>query len=241
MTRAISDVQSMIRTLLGKDLKVIVVHNASGRGPNAEVRYSVRMEYAADSQEIRSKFGSFFVGGKDQRPEALKAVSVSNKITPGTQIRLMIMKLMAKRYRASNPEGQARVVGYESRPTIKITPPESSADRRVKVYTYIEAIKKLPTSFASSELRPIVAKARVHFKDKLRQTFVVLSDDMSLPSVQSSAAAAAQDPDGSSVVDSDGGEEDAPASNPASNSAGRKRARVTENAETASDRQRARR
>ena len=192
----------------------------------------------ADSQEIRAKFGSFFVGGLDKRPDSLRSVSVSNKVTPGTQIRLMILKLMAKRYRASNPDGQARVIGYESRPTIKITPPESSKDRRVKVFTFIEAIKKLPTSFTAAELRPIVSKARVHFKDKLRQTFVVLSDDMSsLPP----PSAAATRPDGQdeagSVVESDDEESETRVSNPA----GRKRARVVGGGDDSSDRQRARR
>ena len=177
MARAISDVQNMIKTLLGKELKIQVVHNATGRATDAEVRYSVKMESAADSQEVRAKFGSYFAGGQDRRPDGLRSVSVSNKITPGTQVRLMILKLMARRYSTANPDAKVRVVGYEPRPIIKITPPESSSDRRVKVFTYIEAISKLPTCFTSAELRPIVAKARVHFKGSLRSTFVVLSDD----------------------------------------------------------------
>ena len=90
----------------------------------------------------------------------------------------MIMKLLAKRYIASNKDGKSRVIGYESRPMIKLTPPDTSKDRRVKNYTYIEAITKLPTSFTSAELRPILARARVHFKGKLCQTFVVLNDDL---------------------------------------------------------------
>ena len=49
MTRAISDVVSMIKTLLGKELKVLVVHSATGRR-ETKVRYSVQMEYTLDSQ-----------------------------------------------------------------------------------------------------------------------------------------------------------------------------------------------
>ena len=190
MERAIRDVSGVIDILLGKSYPVIVVHNATGRNRDAEVRYSVRMEYASQSQEIRSKFGSFFAGGKDRRPEALKSISISNKVTPGTQIRIMIMKLLGKRYEASNPGSKVKVVGYESRPMIRITPAEDASDRRVKNFTYIEAIKKLPTgTLASADLRQIVSKARVHFSGRLRSTFVVLSDDEPRDTVRSGRAA----------------------------------------------------
>ena len=175
MDKAIADVQGIIRVLLGKDLNILVVHNASGRAPGSEVRYSVRMEYAADSQEIRFKFGSFFVGGQDRRPDALRSISISNKITPGTQVRLMVLKLLARRYRSNNPEAKVKVVGYESRPMLKITPAES--DKRPRSYNYIEAVTKLPVNFTSAELRPIIAKAKIHFRNAIRSTFIVLSDD----------------------------------------------------------------
>ena len=196
MDKAISDVQGVILTLLGKELPIVVVHNASGRGRDALVRYSVKMQYAADSQEIRSKFGAFFVGGQDRRPPALKSVSISNKVTPGTQVRIMILKLLGKRYSTSNPGAKVKVVGYEPRPMLKITPPENSSDRRVRNYTYIDAIKKLPVNFSSAELRPIIAKARVHFPGALRSTFAVLSDDALVPRrdrTQPSSASAAAD------------------------------------------------
>jgi hypothetical protein len=96
--KAVSDVQGVIRLLLGKDLPIIVVQNASGRGAEAPVHYHVKMESTAASQEVRGKFGMFFVGGTDHRPESLKEVSISNRVTPGTQVRLAIMKVMGKRY-----------------------------------------------------------------------------------------------------------------------------------------------
>ena len=49
MDRAIRDVKEVIRKLLGRELPVLVVHNASGRGRDAVVRYSVCMANAADS------------------------------------------------------------------------------------------------------------------------------------------------------------------------------------------------
>jgi hypothetical protein len=85
-SRALSDVKKVISLLLNKDLPVVVVQNITGRGPEAPTRYHVRMEFAAHSQEIRSKFGSFFVGGVDRRPPDLQGISISNRITPGTQV-----------------------------------------------------------------------------------------------------------------------------------------------------------
>ena len=82
--RAKASVQQVIRQLLGKELPVVVVQNITGRGPDATTRYHVRMEYAAHSQEIRSKFGSFFIGGQDNRPPEFKEISISNRITPGS-------------------------------------------------------------------------------------------------------------------------------------------------------------
>lgn len=102
--------------------------NASGCGRDADVCYSVKMQYTADSQEIRGKFGYFFIGGQDRRPDSQRSISFSNKVTPGTQIRIMVLKLLAKRYLASNPGSKVKVIDYEPRPMFKIIPPEDSSD-----------------------------------------------------------------------------------------------------------------
>jgi hypothetical protein len=185
-TRAISDVRKLIQTLLDKDLPIVVVQNVTGRGSDVPTRYHVKMEFAAHSQEVRSKFGSYFVGKIDRRPEALKGVSISNRITPGTQVRILVLRLLASRYEKSNPGGRAKVIGYESRPIIRITPPSESTDKRVKTFTYMEAIRYLPTCFTKAEVQPILAKIDPKFRGKLRSTFVVLSDDDYTPINKSS-------------------------------------------------------
>ena len=83
---------------------------------------------------------------------------------------------------------------------LKLTPAET--DRQTKNYNYIEAISKLPTCFTSAELRPIVAKARIHFKNALRSTFVVLSDDF-----QSADAAQDQVADDDHAAEADGNDD----------------------------------
>lgn len=199
--RAKADVQGVIKTLLGKELPIIVVQNVSGRGADAETRYNVKMECAAHSQEIRSKFGYFFTRGVDTRPPTLSKISIGNRLTPASQIRIAILKLLAKRYVKSNPEGKAKVISYEARPMLKITPPSGTSDSRVKNFTYIEAIRKLPVNFTAKELRPILIKAGKRFTNRLRSTFVVLDDDMKIP---------AEDEDAESIpeVDADVDDED---------------------------------
>jgi len=128
--RAKADVRSVIKTLLGKELPIVVVQNISGRGAEAEVRYHVKMECTAHSQEIRSKFGYFFAKGVDKRPASLSSISISNRLTPASQIRIAIMKLMAKRYTESNPTGKAKVISYEARPMLRITPPPGNFYKR---------------------------------------------------------------------------------------------------------------
>jgi hypothetical protein len=198
--KAKADVQSIIQILLGKELPIVVVQNVSGRGTDAETRYHVKMECAAHSQEIRSKFGYFFTRGVDTRPPALANISISNRLTPASQIRIAILKLLAKRYTDSNPEGKAKVITYEARPMIKITPPSGASDNRVKNFTYIEAIRRLPVNFSAKELRPILLKAGKRFTNRLRSTFVVLDDDMKVPPAEAD--------DAESVVDVDDDDED---------------------------------
>ena len=69
------DVSSIISILLGRDARIHHVQNQTGS--QKQTSYLVRMWEAKDSQEIRSKFGSFFAGGKDTRPHALKGEKMS--------------------------------------------------------------------------------------------------------------------------------------------------------------------
>jgi len=214
--RAIAEVQEVIVRLLGKELPIVVVQNITGRSSDAPTRYHVRMEYAAHSQEIRSKFGSFFSGGVDRRPPELRNVSISNRITPATQVRIAIMKLMAKRYVDSNEGAKARVISYEARPMIKLVPPPGLPDSRVKNFTFIEAVRKLPFNFTPEDLKTVLARAN-RFAGKLRSLFVVLNDDMKIvrpasrsggPGVTASEASesaesAAADASGGTDVESD--------------------------------------
>ena len=60
--RARRDVLTAIKKLLGKELPIVFVSNATGRGKDAIVRYVVKMASVQASAEVRDKFGFFFQG-----------------------------------------------------------------------------------------------------------------------------------------------------------------------------------
>ena len=176
--RAVSDVQEVIRKLMGRPMPIIFVSNSTARHKDAEVKYTVKMKEISDSHAIRTKFGSFFIGGRsDQKPPELKPYSIRNRVTPETQVRIAILQVLGRRYRTSNPGSKVKVIGYEPRPKMKITPAPDSSDRRVKNYHFIEAVRAFPTNFVQSELDFIFKKINPKWCGSLRSLFICLSDD----------------------------------------------------------------
>ena len=176
--RAVKDVQGALISLMGGERKIIVVVNKTSRRKDAETRYHVQMGSLGDSKEIRDKFGAFFIGGGgDKRPKSLKKISISNLVTPATSVRVAIMKVLGDRYLASNAGSRAQVIKYESRPLLKLTPPSSASDRRVKTFNFIDAIKNLKTNFSKSELETIAKSVGEGLYGNLRSLFSVISDD----------------------------------------------------------------
>ena len=175
--KAVGQVQAVLKILFGREFSIVVVQNATSRVPGSEVKYNVKMTSVSDSSLIRKKFGSFFLGSKDSRPDELTGINIKNRVTPETKTRIEILKLMAKRYRASNPDGRAQVISYDPRPLIKITPPASATDRRTKTYSYIDAVKNLPCNWPEADVVPILRRINPELKGQIRSLFVVLSDD----------------------------------------------------------------
>ena len=176
--QALKDVQEAIVLLMGRQMPIVVVQNITKRLPGAIVTYNVRMVELADSKAIRDKSGKFFVGGVDRRPPALKKIAFQNRVTADTRTRISVMKLMAKRYRDSNPGSKVQVIGYDPRPLIKITPAAGSSDRRVKVYNYIDAVKNLPNNLPEEDVVIILKRISTELSGQIRARFICLSDDM---------------------------------------------------------------
>ena len=176
--QANKDVQGVLVVLLQKELPISYVKNNTGRHKDAKVKYFVQMRSVQDSQLIRDKFGSFFIGG-EHRPAALKHISIRNRVTPGTLVRVAILRVYGERYLASNPGAKVKVVGYEPRPMLKLIPPESaSSDSRIQVYVFLQAVRTLPSNFNPSVPEKILREVSPKLLGKLRPLFVVISDDM---------------------------------------------------------------
>ena len=179
--RAKADVTSVLKIVFpDRDFKIIFIKNASGPNLDLPARYQVKMDSVATSKEIRDRFALFFPKGKDERPEPLKSrkISIRNRLTHESRVRLMILRVLGDHYHESNPGSKVKVINYTSRPELKLTPPEGAKDRRVQTLNYIEAVRSLPINFSSDELEPILREIKPKWYGRVKSLFIVLSDDM---------------------------------------------------------------
>lgn len=180
---AIEIIQVYFNELIGRPAQIKFVQNLTGRTKDAIIRYQVKLSSSSESKEIRSKFGFYFAKGSDTRPPLFKEgdVTIRNRVTHDTRVRIAILQVLAKRYRDSNAGSKASVVSYDPRPMLKITPPESSSDKRTKSYGFVDAVKKFPTNFSEKELGHILPKISRQQFGNLKSVFICLSDDLKRP------------------------------------------------------------
>ena len=105
--------------------------------------YLVQIKDVSVCKEIRLAFSAFFNDGKDTRPDSIKKISIRNRVTQETHVRISILHLFGQRYVASNQGSQYKVIGYTPRPSLKLFPAQGASDRRVQSYTFIEAMRSL--------------------------------------------------------------------------------------------------
>jgi len=176
--QARQSVEEVLSLIVNRQVRVLVVHNATGRGVNAIQTFTCQLESVESLQEVRRLFGRFFTGGKDSRPRELSQISISNVVTKETRVRIAIMKLLGKKYFDSNSGSRVQVIGYQPRPLLRLVPPQDASDRRPMTFNFIEAVQKLSKTLIDSELSEIATKASSQFSGRLRELFVIISDDM---------------------------------------------------------------
>ena len=114
--------------------------------------YDVQMDSVHSSKRIREMFSGFFRKHRPiQRPPPLKGISLRNKITLETKVRIAILRQIGNNYQSSNPGSSCKVRGHGPRPNILITPPRSASDRP-RTYNFIPAVKTLPVNFSDDNL-----------------------------------------------------------------------------------------
>ena len=175
-------VSDLIKTTLSchrvkLDCTVLYVSNPVRRRTTGMTVYNVRVSSVFASQRIRELYSGFFRKEDPAKlPSHLRGVSVRNKVTLATRIRLRIMRELGNLYVASNSGASFKVKGFDPRPLLTTTPAPGSSDRP-QAYNFVEAATSLPASFSDDALASIFQVVGTHHEGELRSLFIVINDD----------------------------------------------------------------
>ena len=157
--------------------EVMYVSNPFRFQPNRPPQYNVRMDSASSASRIREIFSGFFRKVQPvSRPPALRGISVRNKITPNSKIRIAILHQLGSIFTESNSGGSYKVRGFDSRPTLITIPPAGSTSHQ-RSYTFMQAVTMLPANFSDEHLTQIYQVVSGQQAGNLQSLFVVLNDD----------------------------------------------------------------
>ena len=168
------DVTNMLHKFMVSDVPIVVVHTATGYCRDPIIHYVVKTNSVECSKAVWDKFGFFFLGGVDTRPPELKPISIHNRLTKASHARITILNLFGSCYKATNPGAKVQVVGFESRPLLKLTPPSGASSCRVQTFNFIEVVKRLPANFSKAELSEVLERLDSKLLGTLCSTFVVI-------------------------------------------------------------------
>ena len=164
------------------DFDVLHVSNPFRKTNTGPTVYNVQMDSVHSSKRIRDLFSGFFRHHRPvECPASLKTLSVRNKVTIATRVRISILQQLGANYKEKNPGSSIRVKGYRPRPTLTIIPPRGSSGSgsasRPTTYNFVEAVSTLPASLSDDNLAKIFQILGTHHQGELRSIFVILSDD----------------------------------------------------------------
>jgi hypothetical protein len=111
-------------------------------------------------------------------------ITIFNSVTLGTHVRCAVLKAYAKAYLQENPQGQASVSSFTSRPRFTYHP--SKTVRQISL-TYCETVldDELPEP-SSGDLKQAYRIAGTRqFKGRLSEIFMILSDDHAIKPAKS--------------------------------------------------------
>ena len=175
VTECINLVLHTNRTRL--DFEVMLVTNPFRHRTTGPTLNNVRMDSCYTSKRVREIFSGFFRRNRPAKlPPGLKGLSLKNKITLETKVRIAILHQFGSRYKDTNQGGDYRVKGFDPRPTLTTFPPRS-AGSRPRTYNFIQAVTTLPAVFTDEHLTRIYQVVGDRFRGKLQSLFVVLNDD----------------------------------------------------------------
>ena len=159
------------------DFEVMQVSNPIPYKTSGPTLYNVRMDSKFSAGRIRDLFSSFIRHDRPlPRPPPLKGVSIRNKITLDTKIRIAILRQLGAIWQSANPGSSFQVKGYLPRPVLT-TNPARSTNARPRTYNFIQAVTTLNAQFSDENLTMIYQTVGDHHPGKLRSLFIILNDD----------------------------------------------------------------
>ena len=161
------------------DYSVVYVTNPLRYKKQGQTVYNVRLNSVEAARRLKDLFSGFFRRDRpDQLPSSLKGVSLRNKITLETRVRISILHQLGINFQESNGAGSSyKVKGYDSRPLLTTFPPSGSKDSRPRTFTFIEAVSQLPGVLSDEGLVSIHQIIGQRHQGQLQALFVVLRDD----------------------------------------------------------------
>ena len=165
------------------DYKVIVVSNPMRFRTSGVPVLNVKLCSIEASETIRELYSGFFRRDRPvPLPAHLKGVSVRNKVTKETRVRISILQQLGANFVSRNPGSTIKVRGYDPRPTLLVVQPASSGSDgssvpSTKMYNFIEAVTSLPSTLSDDNLSRIFGVIGASYPGQLRNLFVIISDD----------------------------------------------------------------
>jgi hypothetical protein len=159
------------------DFEVLLVTNATRGRTTGRTVYNAQLDSSGTSRRVRELFSSFFRKQNPIRmPPFLSGVSIRNKVTFETRIRIAILKQLGEKYKSSNKGSSFIVRGFDSRPVIVVQPPQGP-NARPRTLNFISAVRTLPSSLTEEALVSIFKVIGNGLRGRLRSLFIVLDDD----------------------------------------------------------------
>ena len=175
-------VTDLIKTVLQAnrarfDFEVLLVVNPIRHITTGATVYNVQMDSVQSARRIRDLFSGFFRGKRPvSAPHGVKEISLRNKVTLATKVRISILHQLGSIFTSSNNGSTYNVRGFEPRPKL-VTSPARNSGSYPRTYNFIQAVTSLRADFSDEHLVRIYQVIGNQFPGELKALFIVLNDD----------------------------------------------------------------
>jgi len=133
--------------------------------------YEGSFSSVSEAAALRRDFG--------KRPAAARKATgyrLLNSVTPGTRVRLSILRTLSAAYKRKHPSGIANVLGFLPRPVIKYRPEGSGPFRTSGFVDAVTTLTPISLGLIDADFQHAYRTAGQKFAGQLSSLFLVLSD-----------------------------------------------------------------